>query len=103
MPVGASKWVGASLSSRARNSHGNSVISASDRSPDETSFNDNLSNKAGTSQSSRRAASASSDRSGQEDSSPSALRKNITRSRHCFDGFDQGNRSSPTAIRPSAS
>ncbi len=35
--------------------------------------------------------------------SPSALRRNITRSRHCLAGFDHGNLSRPTEIRPSAS
>ena len=47
-------------------------------------------------------ASASSDRSGQR-ASPSALRRNITRSRHCFSAFDHGSLSSPAATSPSAS
>ena len=58
VPVGAWKWVGASRSSRARNSHGSNDISASERSPAERSFSEVLSYSAGTSQSSRRAASA---------------------------------------------
>src|ERR1700726_417378 len=97
VPVGASKCVGASRSSLARNSQGNSVISASDRSPDENSFKETLSKSAGTSHVSLWVASEASDKSGQEcgGAPPSALRKNITRSRHCFRGFDQGNLSRP--------
>ena len=100
VPVGASKCVGASRSSRARNSHGNSAISASERLPGESSFNEILSYSDGTSQFSLSAASAASDRSGQL--SPSALRRKVTRSRHCFRDFDHGSLSSPAATNPAA-
>ena len=33
---------------------------------------------------------------------PSALRRNVTRSRHCLRGFDHGNLSRPAAVNPSA-
>ena len=99
VPVGASKCVGASRSSRARKSHGNSAISASDRSPAEKSFSDVLSNNAGTSHASLVSTSAASERSGQ--GSPSAARRNITRSRHCLSALDHGRRSRPAATRPS--
>src|SRR4051812_46950455 len=100
VPVGASKWVGASRSSRARKSHGSSVINASERSPVENSFSEILSYNAGTSQFSLAADSAASERSGQP--SPSAMRRNMMRSRHCFSDFDHGNLSSPAAINPLA-
>src|SRR5690349_12761109 len=100
VPVGASKCVGASRSRRERKSQGNKFSSASERSPAEKSFSEVLSWSAGTNQSAAAAISPESERSGQF--SPSALRRKVTRSRHCFDDFDQGNLSNPAAISPTA-
>ena len=60
-----------------------------------------LPSSSGTSHSSALAASAASDRSGH--SSPSARRRNITRSRHCCSGLLHGSRSRPSRTMPSAS
>src|SRR5579871_5626729 len=92
VPVGASKWVGASLSSRARKDHGNKDCKASDKSPAENAFSEVLSSSAGTSQVSRSVFSPSSDTSGHGfwGELASAARKNIARSRHCLIDFDHG-------------
>ncbi len=85
------EMVGASRSSRARLPHGRDVSQRlRELAGERISFTEVLSWRIGTSQSSRRAARAWSDKSGHP--ATSALRRNITRSRHCLTGLGKGQR-----------
>ena len=97
-----SKCVGASASSRRRSFQGSSALNAASNSSVGDLVERGLAAQHRRQPVARRLrASAASDRSGH--SSPSARRRNMTRSRHCRSALLHGNLSMPSCAMPSAS